>query len=227
MDVEVACNGELDIINKVIFPFGHFPGRTSCLNLMDVAQKRGLEEFLAAASADGLDELLVSLGRITVLAPTDKALAVIREGEGATPPSTQGTLSFWVQTAWTTFRRTAGTHPWPAWGWPGRRKTFLLAAWPRPSACARSPGLREATARDPAACAGPCRSSASALRCRPSTVSGTPTCFKQRGSHNLTPILLSFLFLISPQGIAWWSTPARTGPWRGRARPSISWSTRP
>ena len=82
LDVEVACNGELDIINKVIFPFGHFPGRTSCLNLMDVAQKRGLEEFLAAASADGLDELLVSLGRITVLAPTDKALAVIREGRG-------------------------------------------------------------------------------------------------------------------------------------------------
>lgn len=70
-----ACNGEIDVVNKLIMPYENLCAQDGKASLYDLAQKKGLESFLAAAQAQegNVGEVMKSLGKVTVFAPTEGA----------------------------------------------------------------------------------------------------------------------------------------------------------
>jgi len=71
-DNVAACNGEIDVINKVMLPF-----RSLCEQkentLYNIASKKGLSDFLGAIDAAGMKDMLSEQGKFTVFAPTNEA----------------------------------------------------------------------------------------------------------------------------------------------------------
>ncbi|QDZ24341.1 hypothetical protein HOP50_13g68790 [Chloropicon primus] len=79
-----ACNGELDVVNKLVMPFKYQCKQDGAESLLALAKKRGLSTFLDAANGAGLHDLLSSLGKVTVFAPSNKAIrGMQKETRGA------------------------------------------------------------------------------------------------------------------------------------------------
>lgn len=69
-----ACNGELDVVNRLVMPFKSLCGGDQSTSLYVEAEKRGLGTFLKAVERAGMAKILSNYGKVTVFAPKVRSL---------------------------------------------------------------------------------------------------------------------------------------------------------